>query len=107
MTSEKYITIQFSNGDKFKIPAHIIATDRANYYAQKDVERGDSDDYVKSFTSEFEYTMNENSELKDWFYNNMDWVDVEAHAELMPRLEKFDYKKGFTDTYDSFRVVGD
>lgn len=97
----------FSNGDKFKIPASVVATNRANYYANKDVERGDSDNFTKSFQAEFAFAMNEDYELKDWFYNNMFWRDVEEHAELLPRTEKFNYEKELMDTYDSFRVVGE
>jgi hypothetical protein len=56
---------------QYRIPAALVARNRANYYASK------GDDYV----SEFEYAMDDNYELIDWLLNNMDWADVKDRAE--------------------------
>ena len=67
----KYLTVT-ENGFKYAVPAEVIAKNRANWY---------KDD--TSFEEEFEYTMNNNFEISEWFSNNMNWEDVEAFATLI------------------------
>ena len=73
---EKCLKIRFPNGDIFKVPASVIAKDRANYYADIDGYEIDSNDWL----NEFELAMNDEFELKDWLAGNMDWCDLEPHA---------------------------
>ena len=69
----KYLFIQFSDGSVWKVPAHIIAKERAEYYAEND---SDNTEYQK----EFDYTMGDDHELTDWANGNMDWDEIEEFA---------------------------
>jgi hypothetical protein len=56
---------------RYSIPAELVAKSRADYYEKK--EPG-------VYQEEFDYTLGDDYELKDWLLNNMDWVDVEPDA---------------------------
>ena len=90
--SEKYLLVQFSDRTKWKIPARIIADSRADYFATVDSATGD-EDYHDIYKKEFEYTLEDNSELEDWAKNNMDWKDVFDWAELVSEEERACYEK--------------
>lgn len=70
-------------GFVWEVPAEAIAKNRATYYAENDKDT--------TYDEEFEFTMGSNYELRDWFFNNMNWEDVEADAKLVatpaPRKE--------------------
>lgn len=89
MSKSKFIIIAFSDGD-YKIPADIIAKDRAKYYAELDSERGDGE-YDEIYKEEYEYTMNDNYELIDWAENNMDWSDISDQAERISISDDVDH----------------
>ncbi len=72
--SKKVIEIN-DGGFVWHVPADAIAKNRAYYYAQRE----DHDVYQE----EYDYTLGDNSELIDWFMNNMDWEDVEEVATLV------------------------
>lgn len=61
-------------GFVWEVPAEAIAKNRATYYAENDKDT--------TYDEEFEYTMGSNYELRDWFFNNMNWEDVESEARL-------------------------
>lgn len=80
----KYVKVLFSNGEKFRIPATTIAHDRAMYYASRDHPNGGTEDnpeWTKTYNDERKYTLDDNSELLDWLWNNMNWEDVQETAE--------------------------
>ncbi len=75
----KYLVVEMSDKSQWAIPAKLIAVNRARYYAQLDVERGDSE-YAKVSKKEIEYAMSVDYEITDWAANNMDWEDIWRHA---------------------------
>ena len=92
----KYVLIKFPNGDQFKIPAKVIADSRATYYANK--EEGDqtgtmhpTEEWSKLYREEFDITEEDDYELTDWLWNNMDWKDVEKRVIRVTQPEKYDY----------------
>lgn len=88
----KYVRVTFSNGDKFDVPAEIIAKNRANHYANEPLYGGDTYDSV--FKEEFDYTMKYHHELTDWLFNNMDWKDVKNVSTKVESVP-FDYDKNW------------
>lgn len=65
------------DGFVWDVPAEAIAKNRATYYAENDKDT--------TYDEEFEHTMGSNYELRDWFFNNMDWDDVKDAAKLVAR----------------------
>jgi hypothetical protein len=63
------------SGFVWEVPAEAIAKNRASYYAENDKDT--------TYDEEFNFTMGDNYELRDWFFNNMDWDDVESVAKLV------------------------
>ena len=63
------------SGFVWDVPAEAIAKNRATYYAE-----GDKD---TTYDEEFSFTMGDDYELRDWFFNNMDWDDVADVAKLI------------------------
>lgn len=70
-------------GFVWHVPAEVIAKNRATYYAENDKDA--------TYDEEFNFTMGDDYELRDWFFNNMDWDDVKDAAKLVatpaPRAE--------------------
>jgi hypothetical protein len=65
----------------WEIAARHIATARADYYAQVDgVEKGS-----KEWEEEYTYSLNDDSVLREWYYNNMDFEDIEKYAIKLDR----------------------
>lgn len=63
------------SGFVWDVPAEAIAKNRATYYADNDKDT--------SYDEEFAFTMGSKFELRDWFFNNMDWDDVKDVAKLV------------------------
>lgn len=110
----KFIKIKFSNGDRFSIPAGVVANSRAKYYADHD-EGKLTDDNIKewneAFYKEIEYTLSDDYELTDWLWNNMDWVDVKDRAEkLQDKETEYDYEDHWneiSENEDNVEVVNE
>jgi len=84
-----YLKVEIPNGEIWHIPCHVIAKDRAKYYAKKEADSlKDSCDYdtvcKEIFDDQYAYTLKSDTELLDWANNNMDWADVQHHAEKQP-----------------------
>ncbi len=77
----KYLRIVFSNGEAYEIPAMIIASSRATYYAGVDIKNDPKLKFDEVYQKELDYSMSDGGELIDWASNNMNWSDVEAVAE--------------------------
>lgn len=73
--AEKYLRVTMPDGSKWDVPARLIAENRAKHYA---------DDPDSSYEEEYEFTMSDDFELKDWAANNMDWDDVKEFAVKAP-----------------------
>lgn len=78
----KYLEILFTDG-VYRVPAHIIARDRATYYAEYDTGATTGADFDEVYQDEFTYSMSGDDELMDWVRNNMNWEDLEADAFLV------------------------
>lgn len=70
----KKIYIKLEDGRLFSIPATIVADDRAKHYEKYDKDT--------TYMEEFDHAMDDEMDLLDWLYSNMDWY------ELDPKLEK-------------------
>jgi len=109
----KYVQVKFPNGDEFKIPADIIAGSRASYYANR--EGGDqtgtmhnTEEWQKVYDDEFIITLEEDGELTDWLWNNMNWSDVEKYAIKVPtNSEKYNHGKHWMDiqAHEDYEVI--
>lgn len=77
----KFIQITSKQGYVYKIPAEIVAADRAKYYAEKDED-------PNVYKEEYEHTLESDYELSDWFSGNLNWEDVSEHAILLSTPEK-------------------
>lgn len=86
----KYLRVTMPDGSKWDVPAQIIAE---NYAA----EYGD-DPGTESYATELANCLKDDSELKDWAANNMNWADVEASAvRYSGPTEKPDYQEGWVN----------
>lgn len=63
------------SGFVWDVPAAKIAHNRASYYEEYDKDT--------TFDEEFAFTMADDYEIHDWFFNNMDWEDVAESATLI------------------------
>jgi|ETNvirnome_6_100_1030635.scaffolds.fasta_scaffold04245_5 hypothetical protein len=75
----KYLEVISEQFGVYRIPAYIIANNRAMYYAEYDSTRLNKS-YNESYKIEHKYTMESDDELLDWVKNNMDWSDLEGDA---------------------------
>ncbi|AFL99487.1 hypothetical protein Desde_1055 [Desulfitobacterium dehalogenans ATCC 51507] len=87
---EKYLRVTMPDGCKWDVPAKVIAEDRAKYYAAADPDT--------TYEEEFEFTMGNDFELKDWSGNNMNWDEVKDYAEkaILPD-PVIDWEEGWVD----------
>ena len=81
----KYIYVTMPDNSQYKIPASIIASDRARHY-----EKHHKDD----FDAIFEETIVDDDIILDWGRNNMDWDEVKEHAILVINPD-VDYDDGW------------
>jgi hypothetical protein len=65
------------------VPAKYIAEARSDYYA---CEVDGHEKGSKEWQEEYEYSFDP-SELHDWYYNNMDFEDIEKHAVKLDRYK--------------------
>lgn len=83
------LQIKFPNGHKFNVPTSVVAINRSNYYALKDL--------VIPGTADWDSLMAESSdedELLDWAENSMDWLELQPYAERVDEDEP-DYSEMF------------
>lgn len=91
--SMKYLRVTMPDGSKWDVPAHIIAENRAKYYAD---DKNDPNDPV--YREELAYTLENDDEIEDWSSNNMNWEDVQAHAVRADvEAETPDYQEGWVN----------
>jgi hypothetical protein len=88
----KFLRVTFSDGKVYDIPAEFIAKTRAEYYAKLDAARGEN--YIKVYNKELKAGLEDDYEICDWAFNNMDWADVKEQAVLLGQVAKtIDYEK--------------
>ena len=76
--ADKKIILTFSNGDRFSLPASVVADKRARYYADRDDDA--------TYRGEYEFTMSDDYELSDYLGSNMNWCDIEKQATKLPNI---------------------
>lgn len=88
----KFLRVTFSDGKVFDIPAEVIAKARAKYYAEVDADRGK--DYQTVYDEELKIGLENDYEIYDWAFNNMNWADVKEQAVFIEQeSEAADYEK--------------
>ena len=85
----KYLQVEMPNGERWLVPLHIIADDRAKYFAKKDPDT--------TYEEEYEYALSEEYEIFDWAANNMNWKEVKEYAKEGGRdqLTERGYQEGW------------
>ena len=73
---KKYI-VTMPDGSKWAVPVRVIAQNRAESYA----EEGDDSAAVSLEEDTLPLFESDDAEIEDWARNNMDWSDVQEHAE--------------------------
>jgi hypothetical protein len=76
----KFLYITTENKYVYRVPAEVVADNRAKYYAEKDSDT--------TYQEEYDYTLSDDYELLDWFSGNMNWEDVGDKFELIEQPEK-------------------
>jgi len=77
-------------GYVWHVPIEVIANDRAKWYAKDDEE----------YKEEYEFTLKDTYAASDWFFNNMNWEDVEDKATLVHIPDPFT-KPDFSEEFES------
>lgn len=77
------------SGDKWDVPCEVVAKNRAEFYASK----GDN------YQEEFDYTMSNDHEIRDWAADNMNWDEVQEFANLVKVKgdTEEDYQEGWVN----------
>ena len=89
-----FLTVEFSNGDVFQVPLSIHASNRAEYYASKEV----GTDYYRVLKEELAVAMEDPIEAMDWLVNNMNWPEIAPFAVKVERPQRpFDHAKEFSN----------
>lgn len=91
----KYLRTTMLDGSEYDVSVHIIAKERADYYAKHGSGHHNGAEYDRIYKEEYEYTYNDDSEICDWACNNMDWVDVKCHAIKVREPNDTDYQEGW------------
>jgi len=68
------------NGREYRVFVRHIAEHRTKYYSGVDGYKEGSVEWKE----EFDYSM-ERFEVQDWYYNNMDFADIQQYAKLIER----------------------
>jgi hypothetical protein len=85
--STKSLVVTFPNGERYGVPARVVAQDRALFYAERDfpddgAKRGERHHW------ELDYGLENPTKLTDWARNNMDWDDLRHIAEHLDSTER-------------------
>lgn len=90
----KFLSIKMPDGSAWAVPVDVIATNRAQYYADEfdgDVKKSLKEDTLPLFESD-------NYEIKDWAACNMNWDDISQIAvQTELREEDVDYQEGWVN----------
>ena len=72
--TNKKVTITTACHRGFEIDVHEIADDRAKYYAERDEDT--------TYEEEYQFLCEDNMEVTDWLFNNMDWYECSSLKEV-------------------------
>jgi len=105
--TDKHLVIDMPDGSRWAVPAHVIAHNRADYYATGAYggEPG-SDGYNKVYQEEFVYTIGDHGELTEWAANQMNWDDVKDRAlRCVINPKPADYQEGWMNGEKRIRML--
>lgn len=91
--TKKYLRVTMPDSSVWDVPAEIVAKDRASYYKEKDPTSYGTPE--RTYTAEFDITMDDEYELIDWARNNMDWDDVKEFAVEDTEPDEPDFQEGW------------
>ena len=80
----KYLLIEDPDGNVWSLPASFVASNRAEYFAQLDADRGYGE-FKKLYDEEYAYTLGDDFELRDWLKGNFNWEHIKPHVKLKYR----------------------
>lgn len=85
---KKVLEIIMEDGRVFHVPAEVIAKHRAHHYGEFDPDP----DYATTYKNEFDYAMQDELELVDWYESNMTPKEVAHYAVLVedPMIPAFE-----------------
>lgn len=89
---KKWYQFTTQNGEVWVVPVHVIAMNRAEYYADEfdgSVERSMAEDTVPLFEDD--------AEVEDWAQNNMNWEDVAADARKVGNADRVDMQESWVN----------
>lgn len=78
--TQKKIILKTQSNRTFQIDAHEVIHNRSKYYADRDPDT--------IYDEEYEYLLDDESEVFDWLFNNMDWYECKTLIELDVSKEK-------------------
>lgn len=78
----KHMMINMPDGLIYGVSIETIARHRAEYYAGKDFDGDNTKSLVEDTLPLFE---SDESEIRDWASNNMNWSDVERHSIVLKK----------------------
>lgn len=97
MSNLMYV-VTMSNGDKYGVPAKVIADNYATYYQSV------GEDYQENFDTMMDWFHQGDFEFADWAKNNMDWDDVKEYAVLLERApQEVDFQDGWVNGAYEYR----
>lgn len=70
---KKVIQIKTDCNRMFNVDASEIAENRSRYYSERDDDT--------TYQEEYDYIINDDSEMIDWMQNNMDWYECKTLKE--------------------------
>ena len=91
---EDYLRVTMPDGSQYDVPCHLIAMDRAKYYADKEA-KDDKKKRDEKIVEEYNFAIKDKEEIQDWAANNMDWDDVKAHAKKVTDNKDVDFQEGW------------
>lgn len=94
MTKEsvKFLYFTMKNGDIYRCPISVIASNRAMYYAEKDEST--------TYQEEYDFLMGDASEVTDWYFNNMNPKDLGDFVVLVEEAPKQSFYDSDVDDYE-------
>jgi hypothetical protein len=76
----KVLKITHEDGSVWRVPAEVVAQERAEYYARNDVRSEGGEAYDTTVEKEIAYALRVDRELRDWAANNMLWEELRPMA---------------------------
>ena len=94
---EDYLRVTMPDGSQYDVSFHLIAMDRAKYYADKEAKKGNQKDRDAKIIEEYNFAVQQKDEVQDWAENNMNWDDVKAHTKKVNDNKDVDFQEGWVN----------